>query len=269
MKKKHVLNLLITSFFFALTATGQSLIVEKKEKLPLPASSFSIDSEENIYLGFVDGQLKKYPNDDSKPHTFSFPNQSAITIVEAQNNRKIFLFYRDIQQISMLDRFSTIPKNYQVNDFISNYAESACISPDGMFWIAENNPRILKKIDPLRKIVIHEVQHFLGDSISNMRTLGNLLLLADENGLQILDQFGNLVGTVELKGITYIQLINDKVLLTHRHGATLIDPFKVEVIDDPYLKLIPMGSAILKLKNKFVVIDDENITYYSLTKPKE
>ncbi len=261
---------MITSLLLPGVSQSQQLTEVKEVSLTQPPTAYSLDSENNIFLGYVNGNLEKISSDgvvDSRP--FSLPNQSSITLVEAQNNRKIFLFYRDIQQILILDRFSTIPKRYDVFSYGISYAESACISPDGTFWIAENNPQRLKKIDPLRNSVIHEVQYNLGDSISIMRTFGNLLLVADENGLQILDQFGNLNGTIELKGISFFQILNNQIYVTYPNGLLKVDPYKPEILEEITIEAFNSKKAILKLDKQFAVVDNQKITYYSVTNQKD
>ena len=263
MKKKHALGLLIISFLIPAISNGQGLIKIWEERLPSEPTAYSIDSENNAYLGFANGGLRKFSPAGKEVLRFSIPNQSSITLLEAQNNRKIFLFYRDIQRIVLLDRFSTIPREYTISDFGIPYAESACISPDGTFWIAENNPRILKKIDPLRKIVVHEVQHNLGDSITMMRTFGNLLLIADENGLQILDQFGNHNGTVKAKDISYLHVVKDQVFVTYPAGLMHINPYRMEIVGQTTIEELRDRNAILKNGNKFFVVSGHNMILYS------
>lgn len=266
MKKMYISKLLIANFIFPYFVLGQGMEIDWKIRVPNNSTALSIDSEHNIYIGFSNGTLKKISKEGIETNSFSVPNQSSLTLVQAQNNRKIFLFYRDIQQILILDRFSTIPKKYNIADLGSYYSESACISPDGTFWLLENNPQRLKKIDPLRNIVIHEVQHNLGDSISTMRTLGNLLLITDENGLQILDQFGNLNGSVNLERISHLQAIGNTVLVTNPNGLHLIDPYKIQVIEKKLGSPFSMKKAILKLNEKYVIVGDQSISTYSVLK---
>jgi hypothetical protein len=162
-----------------------------------------------------------------------------------------------------LDRFTSIPRKYDIQEFGIQYGKATCFSPDGTFWIAEINPQRLKKYDPLRNIVIHEVQHNLGDSISKMRTFGSLLLIANEKGLHILDQFGNLNGTVHLKGVSYFQIINNLVLVTHQNGFTSIDPFRIEVLESNQSDTFLDKLAIMKLDDEFVTISEYQISFYT------
>ncbi|MEP1097058.1 MAG: hypothetical protein ABJG78_18210 [Cyclobacteriaceae bacterium] len=269
MKKMRILRLLMVSTFLPLISNGQEMVEKWQEKFQRPPTAYSIDSENNSYLGFENGSLQKFSSKGSEILSFSFPNQSSITQIEAQNNRKVFLFYRDIQQIVLLDRFSAVPKKYGLLDFGINYAESACINPDGTFWLAENNPRLLRKIDLLRNSVIHEVQHELGDNISIMRAFGNSLLVASENGLHVLDQFGNLNGTIKLDGITYLQSTNDEVLVTYAEGLVRIDPFKIEIIEEVTSEEFANSKAIMKFGSEYFVIDDQRIALYSLANQKK
>ncbi|MEP5610771.1 MAG: hypothetical protein ABJP45_00915 [Cyclobacteriaceae bacterium] len=262
MRKRQVLRLLIISVFLPHFSSGQEMVEKWRETLKRTPTAYSIDSENNSYLGFENGSLQKFSSKGSEVLSFSFPNQSSITQIEAQNNRKIFLFYRDIQQIVLLDRFSTVPRRYGLLDFGINFAESACINPDGTFWLAENNPRTLKKIDLLRNSVIHIVQHKLGDSISIMRTFGNSLLVASENGLHVLDQFGNLNGTIKLAGITYLQSTKNQVLVTYSNGLVRIDPFKIEIIEKVNSKEFADSKAVMKFGRDFFVVGDKRIALY-------
>lgn len=248
---------------------AQGLTEKWQERLIQNPTAYSNDSENNSYVGFQNGGLQKFSSRGSEILNYSLPNQSAITLIEAQNNRKIFLFYRDIQQVVILDRFSTIPRKYSLEDFGIDYAESATISPDGTFWFAEINPRRLKKIDPLRNSVIHEVQQDLGESISIMRTFGNFLVVASENGIHILDQFGNLNGTIKVQGTTYLQFLNDMILATHPEGILKIDPFKIEVVKKDMSKEFLNQKAIISGLDQFLVIGDQRIISYSEVKEKK
>ena len=149
MKKRLLLKFSIISLVL------QSGFSQKNQiRLDHAPSAFSIDTEGKLYLGFQNGDLRNFSGEEESP-VFSLPNQSEITAVEAQNNRKIFLFYRDIQQVTILDRFSALPINYNIQDLGLSFAQFACASQDGLFWIFENNPQRIVKIDPLRNFIVH------------------------------------------------------------------------------------------------------------------
>lgn len=258
---------MIGSLFLSNSVIGQEWIETQKVELSSSPISFSVDTEDNIYLGFENGSLVKFSSDGEELSRFSLPNQSSLTLVEAQNNRKVFFFQKDIQQITILDRFSTQPKQYGLSDFGIDFGSSVCPSPDGLIWVAENNPPRLKKIDMLRKIVVHEVQHNLGDSILFMKTIQNLLFIVDENGLQILDQYGNLLSSINCS-ISYIQYSKNEIIATHSEGFVRIDPYGSKVIGDIRLSAREIKSVI-KLTNKYAVVRSNTLSFYTLTQSQK
>ncbi len=269
MKKQHTLKFLISSILCPFLASGQEWIQFEQKEFNHVISSVSIDTEDNTYIGFENGSLQKFSNKGVELLVFSLPNQSAITLVEAQNNRKIFLFYKDIQQITILDRFSATPKHYLLRDFDIYFASSACPTPDGSsIWVVENNPQRLRKIDLLQKTVIHEVQHTLGDSINFMRTYQNLLLVANENGMHILDQFGNLTLSVKLGNTKYLQIWESQIIATSNNGFITIDPYQEKIMEFSET-VFRNKKTILKLNNEYVVIGPRSLIFYTLTQHKK
>ncbi len=262
MSKVSILKLLTVSLLFPLLTQGQDWSKISEVKLVEEATSISIDSEGNLYIGFSTGHLKKFTNKGEQVEVYSLPNRSPITLAEAFNNRKIFLFYRDIQQIHLLDRFTSVPRQYPIADFNLYFANLACNTPDGSFWILENNPQRLIKIDPLRKSIIHEIQVELGDSINFMRAIQNLVLIADENGLHVFDLFGNYLSNFDLKDCTYVQAYKDELLVTYDFGLAKVDPYKssiTEVVEFPGPK-----NAILKLASGFATLNQTSLSFYSI-----
>ncbi|MEQ9405232.1 MAG: hypothetical protein RIM99_16715 [Cyclobacteriaceae bacterium] len=258
---KLLLSLLILSTFFQNTLSAQEWSVLSNIKFNTPSTSYSIDSENNLYIGFGDGRLSRFSSKNEKLPDFSLPNQSAITLVEAQNNRKIFLFQKDIQKISILDRFSTIAQQYFLSEFGIGYAIATCPTPDNGIWITETNPSRLKKIDLLRKNVLLEVQHSLGDSITFMKAIQNLLLVSDENGVHVFDQFGSPVISIEAGKINYVQFLKNEIIASRDSDFLYINPS-----DGSIRKEVPFpgGSAecFIDLGGKIAVIKKKQVTFY-------
>ena len=227
MDKKLYLRLLIHSvFFLPLVIFSQEWKKIKSIQLTQSPSSYSVDIKGNIYLGFKDGGMTKYDHEGIELVNYSLSNQSSITSIDAQNSLKLFLFYYDNQQMTILDRFSTIPKNYQLNDYGISFGAFACPSPDGNFWVIENNPIRLKKVAPIKQALILEVQTSIGNQVKYMRAYQNILIISDENGLQIFDQYGSNINT--LKGISpsYVHVTDNQLIAYYMGDILTINPFK-------------------------------------------
>lgn len=235
--------------------------IELKDK---PSTS-SMDFQGNLYLGFDDGTLSKYDPSGGFLENFSLSNNSSISLIDVQNNLRPFLFYFDIQQITILDRFSSIPKNYLLQDLGLDIGMMACPSPDGDFWTLENNPQRLKKVDPLNQIHVLEVQISIGDSIQRMQAYQNILVISDENGLNIFDQFGGLIQTLKVENFINFHIESNRLYAFTRTKILTIDPFKgtvLETIDKPI-----NTKEMLKSKSGFLSISNKMLIYYKLDKP--
>jgi hypothetical protein len=262
MEMKLILKLLkVSIFLMPFLVCGQEWTKLETLNIKMNPTAYSVDIQGNFYLGFEDGRLTKYNGDGEELQTFSLSNQSSISLIEAQNNLKLFIFNFDNQKISYLDRLSSIPKSYPLSDYSTDLVMIACPTPDGNLWVAENNPRRLKRIDLLRKNTLFEVQTSLGDSIKFMRTYQNLLIIADEKGIQVFDQFGIKEHSLIISGITFFQLVGDKLLFSASNTAYLYDPFN-GVVDKKFALPEVDTKVIIRLKEKYLLIGAD-ISFYS------
>lgn len=262
MERKLNLRYLKTSLllFIAIAGFGQEWKEVKSIRLGGEPTSYAIDFQGNLYLGFADGRLTKYDADGAILENYALSNKSAISLIDVQNNLKPFLFYFDNQQITILDRFSSIPKNYILSDLGLEIGMLACPAPDGDFWIAENNPQRLKKINPLRKITVLEVQIPLGDSINQMQAYQNILAIGEQKKLYILDQFGGLLHTLTFDRLFNFQIQKGVIYAYTDSAIHEIDPFKGKVISS--VNKPENTGPMLKSKDGFFSLLNKELVYY-------
>lgn len=257
-------SLLVVSLCFGLLTHGQHWTKKKSVKLSQEPIAYSIDTQQNIYLGFSNGDMIKYDSRGEEMQTYSLSNLSPITLIEAQNNLRTFLFYFDNQQISILDRFSTVPKNYPLSQLEVSLGMVAFPAPDGSFWVVENNPQRLIKIDPLRKSLIMEVQVDLGDSIKFARAFQNILLLSDELGLHVFDQFGAKLQSLDAK-LSYFHLLDGSIvgLDARKQKIITLNPFSsklISAIAAPNIK----AKTVFQLKDQYLFVSENEMLFYRL-----
>lgn len=226
--------------------------------------SYATDSYDHFYLGFEDGSLLTFNHRGEEVANYSHANQSPVTSVDPQFQLKTFLFYRDNQQITILDRFSTNPKTYLLEDLADSFVSMACPTVDGTFWVAENNPFKIKRIDPVRKTTIIESQPVIGSEIRFMKTYQNSLIISDEIGLHFLDQYGSLLLSIPLntKGFT---VINDHILSLSDSAIQWIDVFTGEIgqtIETP----VPEIKGVLFSHGNYIFAMENEILLYQLEK---
>ena len=139
----------------------------------------------------------------------------------------------------------------------------ACPTPDGGVWIAENNPRRLKKADLLRKEIQYEIQTNIGDSIRFMRMHQNIMVIADENGIHVFDQFGSQQHFLGMKGVHYFQIVNNKLAFCAGNQYLNYDPYTGVITKSLSLNPGLSTQVILKLKHQYLMIG-ERIDLYQL-----
>lgn len=258
LNSKLLLNslLLLPSLIF-------SQVWQKVDSIQLTKSpsAISADFQGNLYFGFEDGSMIKYTKGYLKPENYSLPNQSSITTIDTQNSLRLFIFQIDNQQVTILDRFNTTPRNYDLFDFGLEYVTHACPSVDQDIWTLEINPERLKKIDPLRNQVKLEVQLDIGDSIFLMKTFQNLLILSSAKGTYIFDQYGNKVNEIDLVNLQDVSLTNDKLYSINDLEHYAFDIKKEVVTDSSYLS---QTYEHVKILNKEELLAISELTAYKL-----
>lgn len=254
-------SLILISF----VSHGQEWQQTATVKLNDAPTYYTTDFQGNLYLGFADGRLSKFDSNGTFLENFSLSNNSSITLIDVQNNLKPFIFYFDNQQITVLDRFSSIPKNYLIGDFGLEIGMMTCPAPDGDFWIIENNPQRLKKVNLLRKITVLEVQVSIGDPINRMQAYQNILVISNDKGLHIFDQFGGLLHSIPIDRLLNFQIIRDNLFAFTDDEILEINPFKGVI-----LSTIPLPSVTgttLKSKDGFLTVENNKVTFYLVKKP--
>lgn len=264
---KLLSRLLKVSVLFLLSFAVEAQEWQQVKSLPLKknVTAYAVDIKGDFYLGFNDGGLNKYDSNGNFLESFSLSNTSSITLIDVQNNLKPFLFYYDIQQITILDRFSSVPKNYSLSDYSLEIAMMACPAPNGDFWVIENNPQRLKRVDPLRKAMILELQILLGDSIHRMQAYQNILVIGNESGILVFDQFGGLMKKLPLDGSNSFQIANGLLYAFTNSEIHEIDLFKAEVIST--IKKPANAGLMFKSKDAFLSIEKRGIIFYKQIDP--
>lgn len=240
---------------------SQGWKLDKTIELTETPSSYSVDVQGNIYLGYAHGKMTKYNSDGEELLNYSLSNQSKISLIEAINSLKIFLFYQDNQQITILDRFSAVPKNYHLRELGVDFGMMACPSPDNHYWVIENNPQRLKKIDPNTGSLVMEIQVSLGDDIYFMRSLQNLLIVCEGTHLYLFNQFGSLLNTIKLPGTRYAQMAGDHLLVFDGNGFRQIDPLTGKIISTTKSPN-PEAWGGMKSKERYLMVSSDALRFY-------
>jgi len=175
---------------------SQSLQLIKTIPVKSP-DKVSVDRYNNIFVCDGDGNVNKYDTAGNTKLTYSPQKIGSISLIEAWNSVKIFLFYKDFQEYVMLDRFLAPISIYNFDLSSIGFARTATLAADNNLWIIDDSDFSLKKHDiQLQTITIETPLDLLLDArdydINFMREYQNMLFINDYNsGILVFDNLGN------------------------------------------------------------------------------
>lgn len=198
----------IRSFIFAffclpIPIFAQNLILVDSFALP-KAELAAADKYGNFYIADPQGNLHQYDSTGKFLVNFSPEKVGSISLLEARQSVRVFVFYRDFQQIIWLDRFLKKIESYDLENMDLGFVRLVAPSPDNRLWILSDSDFSLLKYDPrtrqtLFKIPLQWALPPADYDFIYLTEYQNLLFLQDRNGkLLVFDNLGNYRQTFEL-----------------------------------------------------------------------
>jgi len=178
---------------------GQPEITKTFSTLPVTAAA--ADRRGDFYLAFDNGTLSKYDSTGVELINYSPKRLGTITLIDTWNPLKIFIFYKDYQSITILDRFLDPTIEYDLSGKSQGFIRLACPSQDNSFWLIDDSYNGLLKFDPIEqkvrsKLPFNEAVPTDG-AVIFMREYQNILFLMLSNGEVVyFDNLGNYLGKI-------------------------------------------------------------------------
>ncbi|MFC2125824.1 hypothetical protein ACFLU5_13535 [Bacteroidota bacterium] len=258
MKKAHRISIFI-SLILTSPVSGQSLEFYNRFEIP-SYTSLSIDRGDFLFIAESSGSIQKYDWDGNLVLTFSSGRIAPVTNLEARMTNKIFVFYNDLQQYLVLDRFMTSISDLHLPPDLIGYAHIATLAPDNNVWIIDDNDFSLKKFSPqYSEVLLITPFDLLLDNdnyaIEDMTEYQNRLYISDKyKGILVFDNMGNYLDTKPYMGIDELSFYRDYLLVSHFDTLQFIDlyrfekkQFKIEDLSD-WEQVVCGGEYIYFLK---------------------
>ncbi len=209
---KHIKKFLfipVLSFICLAEVYSQDSLIFFKH---VPASGLdkvSQDSYGNLYISDIKGNINKYDSLGNYLINYSPQKLGTVTLLEAWNTIRIFVFYRDFQGYTILERFlGPMPSN-DLNQEQIGFARQATLASDFNLWVIDETDFTLKKYDRQFNRVVNKTSlDLLLDvreyDISFLREYQNNLYVNDRNtGVLVFDAFGSYKKKIPFKGIDF------------------------------------------------------------------
>lgn len=250
--------LLTAAYLLPAVVCGQPEIVKTIPTLPVTAAA--ADRRGDFYLAFNNGTLSKYDSAGIELINYSPRRLGTITLIDTWNPLKIFIFYKDYQSITILDRFLDPTIEYDLSGKSQGFIRLACPSQDNSFWLIDDSYNGLLKFDPIEQKVRSKVP--FNDAVPTdgavvfMREYQNVLFLMLSNGEVVyFDNLGNYIGKIgRIAAGRYFGFETNQVHWAEENAFVAVNLYTGEVASSPlpasYFQVIKTGKYLIGIKKE-------------------
>lgn len=172
------------------------------------SSNAAIDDQGQIYLADKRGKIVRISPKLEKDLIYSPSTPADITILNARQGLRIFVFYKELQQFSYLDRFLSLSEKHTFNNPEIQFVGAATPSFDNKLWILDQPTlKLMKYNDNTQGIELsNNLEYTLPESFDEVvlfEEYHNNLFIGDNNGVFVFDNLGNYVSRFSSKGSWY------------------------------------------------------------------
>ena len=230
MKVKFILLFSISLSFMINAQALRKLHEFKPAEAPV---AISIDRNGKLYFGSQDGVVSRYDKEGNLEFNNAPSKRYKITLIEAWQGLKTFVYSAPFQEYIFLDRFFNNSEFYHVekND-LRSFDGLATIENDQTLWAFNTESQTLRKIDLFNNEVIFDNQLNLTLDIDeidpeHIRVYQNLVFISEkDHGIAIFDNLGGFLDFIPKKGIAYFSFNKNEIILYDGKSLQLIDIYK-------------------------------------------
>ncbi len=258
--------LTITTLLLEKKTHAQQLVLEK-EKNTTSITCVSIDRNGKFVIGDTKGNITQYDSLGNLVSRFSPAELSTPYSIEAWRTMNLFVFYKELQQFRILDRFLASSSTFELNLEEIGFSRVATISQDNMIWLFDEINFRLKKYNPIASKLINETPLDLildpkDFNITSIREYQNLLFISDQNqGILLFDNLGNYKKTIPASGITYFNFLEEELYYTKDNTLFFIN---IYTLKERRITLPIKNSIIFVLVTEKKIITFEKNKFYIL-----
>lgn len=241
-----ILFLILVSPITSLPLYSQNNSWNLVKSISTSVQKVSIDPYFNFYTADKNGNVFKYDSLGNQLLGFSPSKKADVTLLEAWRTLNIFIFYRDLQEYNILDRFLTTSNgNYSFTpegDLIERnigFARLATLAADNNLWIFDDQDFSIKKYNPVtEQVIIHSSLDLILDpnyyDLTYVREYQNLLFIADKNsGILVFDNLGNYKTKFPFTGVSYFNFIGNQMYFIFNKQLVVYDIYTAKQVIVP------------------------------------
>jgi len=250
------LRLLLVLTFIPFLSFTQELELVNEYPLKAKPVAVSIDRSGKLYFAYQDGEIERYDQEGNMEFNNSLNKRFSITLLEAWQGLKTFVYSAPFQEYFFLDRFFNNSEFYRVEkDEFRLFDGLATIENDQTLWAFNTESQTLRKVDLFNNEIIFDNQLNLTLSIDaidpeHLRVYQNLVFISEaDHGVAIFDNLGGFLDFISFKGVSYFSFLEDEIILYNGQELRLMN------IYNKTKREIPLGN----LSFDYILMDNDHL----------
>lgn len=242
--------------------------------LDISSPVFTTDQLRNVYTVTKTNEVIKYNPAGEVQFRYNNNTLGNLVFIDATDPFNLLLFYPDFRSVVLLDRTLSETGAFDLFNLDVIDVPAVGISSDNNLWIYDDIKFILKKIDRNGKVVqeSNNVSLVLDKTLTPNFILerSNALYINDpECGILVFDLFGNYTKTIDVKGLSQFQII-DQQLVYWQDGKLHVFNLKSLQTRSTDLQLPPDEEQLVRIeKDRLYVRTGPSLKIYQMnTKEK-
>lgn len=265
IKLRTLIMLLLAALFIAADDGYNETL-----RIRLKASFIRSDELGNVFV-VNNNQLTKYSADGIKLFTYSNLYSGDISFVDTHDPFKIFLYYKDFEQVEFLDHTLSLASSTSLRMLNLELATLACASYQGSFWVYDPMNFELVRID--QQLTVNErtgnLQQATGYSLdpNYMIERDNFLYLNDPAiGILIFDKYGTYFKTIPVLGLQSFQVFEKRIIYFLRDKISIYDTRLNEenYTALPWTDALSISVCLSLDPQRLFMLSDEALFFYKI-----
>lgn len=182
--------------FLPLISSSQSWQLTKQVSFG-QVDKFTLDQIGNIYVSNIQGEVSKYSPEGQFIVEYAPTQVAGVHELTASSQFKVALFYKDLQEIVVLNRYLSNPIRYRLPDYNLGYIEEVAPNYQQSLWVLDISDFALKMIDFRESRLLEQksLAQVLDQNLAEILSFHshqNRMYLIDKNsGIHVFDNIGN------------------------------------------------------------------------------
>jgi hypothetical protein len=243
----------VTTFLLLIQVSPAfSQSIEFYNRFNIPSyTSLSINRGDFLFVAENSGSVLKYDWDGNKVLTYSSDRIAPISNLEAIMTSKIFIFFNDLQQYLILNRFMSLISDLHFPPDIIGFGRNATLATDNNIWVIDDNDFSLKKFSPQYSeiLLVTSFDLLLDDTrydIKDIAEYQNRLYICDAyKGILVFDNMGNYLDSISERNINKLSFYRNYLISTNGQTLNFINLYGL-----PGWENVVCGEGFIYLINK-------------------